>query len=85
MSQQIHDPRRDTSDDALGELGDRITSMNRRGLLGASALAAVGALVGGAAATLPPAALAQAGCSRATHSTWAVIGNRSKARMLVAR
>ena len=61
MSREIGDLRRDRSDDSLGELGDRIASINRRGVLGASAVAAVGALVGGFTATLPPVAQAQAG------------------------
>jgi ribose transport system substrate-binding protein len=59
MSKQIRDPKRDASDDALSELGDRVGWMSRRGALGTSATAALGALIAGTAVS--PAAFAQAG------------------------
>jgi ribose transport system substrate-binding protein len=61
MSQAIRDPRRDEGDDALSELGEKVNWMSRRGALGASAGAALAALIGGVGAGVSPAVLAQGG------------------------
>lgn len=45
MSKKIRDSRRDASEDALSELGEKTAWMNRRGFLGAGATTAVSALV----------------------------------------
>jgi len=59
MSKKIRDQRRDASEDTIGELGEKIGWMSRRGLIGASAASAVGALVGAFGTGMSTPALAQ--------------------------
>ena len=71
---KIRDPKRDASDDALSELNEKAGWMSRRGTLGASATAALGALLLVALALLRP------GRRRSPPIVWGRRGRGDKGR-----